>query len=115
MEFFVWRSDCFNSIEKEKRTGIRLFFLSLQFMRTENGVYTDTFVLCKKRCYDVFTETKKERQERMLQYISEKSTDFLFSKTEIDSEERDIYTYGFELFWSTFLSLSGMLVLAIVL
>jgi len=50
----------------------------------------------------------------MLQYIAEKSTDFLFGKTEIDSEEREIYTYGFELFWSTFLSLSSMIVLAVI-
>ena len=71
--------------------------------------------MCEKRCYHVFTETKKEGQGRMLQYIAGKSTDFLFSKVEIESEEREIYTYGFELFWSTFLSLSGMFVLAIVL
>ena len=49
----------------------------------------------------------------MLQYIAEKSTDFLISKTEIKQEEREIYYYGFELFWSTFLSVSSMILLAI--
>lgn len=114
MEFFVWRSDCFKRIEKEKRAEIRLFFFFSKFIRTENGYYTDTSVLRKKRCYDKFTETKKERRERVLQYIAKKSTDFLFAKTEIDWEEREIYTYGFELFWSTFLSLSSMIVLAVI-
>lgn len=114
MEFFVWRSDCFNFIEKEERAEIRLFFFLYNFMRTEIGVYTDNFVLREKRCYDIFTETKKERQERVLQYIAEKSTDFLFNKVEIESEDREIYTYGFELFWSTFFSLSSMLILAVI-
>ena len=50
----------------------------------------------------------------MLQYIAGKSTDFLFSKVEIESEEREIYTYGFELFWSTFFSLSSMFILAVI-
>ena len=59
MEFFVWKSHCFKRIEKEKRTEIRLFFFLYKKMRTENGDYTDTSVLRRKRCYDVFTETKE--------------------------------------------------------
>ena len=66
----------------------------------------------KRKSGILFIETQGEKDE-MLQYIAEKSTDFLISKTEIKQEEREIYYYGFELFWSTFLSVSSMILLAI--
>ncbi len=50
----------------------------------------------------------------MLQFIAEKSTSLLCDKIEIKAEERAIYRYGFELFWSTFFSVSSMIILALI-
>ena len=66
-----------------------------------------------KKTWYIYYKTKKVRQ-KMLQLITEKSTDLLCSKIEIKPEERPIYYYGIEFFWSTILSLSSMFILAIL-